>query len=155
MAEVPPGFRPLFRTSPFLEELGPFYYRDAPGGPIIGLRIAPKHANARGLAHGGVLMSLCDIALGYSAAHSENPPLTLTTAHISADFAGSAKVGDWVESRPDVQRIGRHLAFVSVDLVANSTRILHASGVYLRQGPPDAQSPPDDRARAGERPRPT
>ena len=30
----------------------------------LGLRILPKHANARGIAHGGLLMTLCDIALG-------------------------------------------------------------------------------------------
>jgi acyl-coenzyme A thioesterase 13 len=130
--EVPPGFEPLFRTSPFLDALGPFYCRRDENGLVIGLRLAPKHANARGLAHGGLLLTLCDIALGYAAAHSEEPPLTLTTAHISADFAGSARIGDWVESRADVQRIGGRLAFVNVYLVVNSTRIVRASGVYLR-----------------------
>ena len=49
----PPGFEPLFRTSPFLETVGPlFYRRDPDQGLIIGLRIAEKHANARGIAHG-------------------------------------------------------------------------------------------------------
>jgi acyl-coenzyme A thioesterase 13 len=130
--EVPPGFEALFRTSPFLDALGPFYCRRGENGLVIGLRLAPKHANARGLAHGGLLLTLCDIALGYAAAHSEEPPLTLTTAHISADFAGSARIGDWVESRADVQRIGGRLAFVNVYLVVNSTRIVRASGIYLR-----------------------
>ena len=136
--EVPAGFEPLFRTSPFLDALGPFYCRRGEGGLVIGLRLAPKHANARGLAHGGLLLTLCDIALGYSAAHSQDPPVTLTTAHISADFAGSARIGDWVESRADVQRIGGRLAFVNVYLVVNSTRIVRASGVYLR-GESDAR----------------
>jgi acyl-coenzyme A thioesterase 13 len=130
--DVPTGFEPLFRTSPFLDALGPFYCRRGDDGLVIGLRLAPKHANARGLAHGGVLLTLCDIALGYSAAHSEDPPLTLTTAHVSADFAGSARIGDWVESRADIQRIGGRLAFVNVYLVVNSTRIVRASGVYVR-----------------------
>jgi uncharacterized protein (TIGR00369 family) len=130
--DVPAGFKPLFRTSPFLDALGPFYYADGADGLVIGLRIAPKHANGRGLAHGGLLVTLCDIALGYSAAHSEDPPLMLTTAHISADFAGSARVGDWVESHADIQRIGGRVAFINVYLVANSARIVRASGVYLR-----------------------
>ena len=131
-ADVPPGFQPLFRTSPFLEALGPFLYRRDEHGLVIGLRVAAKHANARGLAHGGLLLTLCDIALGYAAAYTEEPPLNLTTAHVSADFAGSARLGDWIESRADIQRIGGRLAFVNVYLVANSTRIVHASGVYLR-----------------------
>lgn len=37
-----------------------------------------------------------------------------------------------LESRVDVQRIGGRLAFVDVYLVVNSTRIVRASGVYLR-----------------------
>jgi uncharacterized protein (TIGR00369 family) len=131
--DVPAGFTPLFRTSPFLDAVGPFYSRQDEDGLVIGLRIAPKHANARGLAHGGLLLTLCDIALGYAASHTQAPPLTLMTAHVSADFAGSARVGDWVESRADIQRVGRQLAFVNVYLVVNNTRIVRASGVYLRR----------------------
>ena len=63
----------------------------------------------------------------------------LTTAHISADFAGSARVGDWVESHADVQRVGGQLAFVNVYLVVNDSRIVRASGVYLRREAPPAQ----------------
>jgi acyl-coenzyme A thioesterase 13 len=137
--DVPAGFEPLFRTSPFLDTLGPFYARRDGDGLVIGLRVAPKHANARGLAHGGLLLTLCDIALGYSAAYTQDPPLRLTTAHISADFAGSARVGDWVESHADVQRVGGQLAFVNVYLVVNETRIVRSSGVYLRREPHAAQ----------------
>jgi hypothetical protein len=43
-------------------------------------------------------------------------------------------LGDWIEARADVQRIGRLLAFVNVYLVVNDKRIVRASGVYLRQG---------------------
>jgi acyl-coenzyme A thioesterase 13 len=129
---VPPGFEPLFRTSPFMEALGPVYCRRDGRGLALGLRIADKHTNARGLAHGGVLLTLCDVALGYSAAYSQEPPLSLTTAQISADFAGSARIGDWVESSSDIQRIGGRLAFVNVYLAVGSTRIVRASGVFVR-----------------------
>ena len=71
----PPGFEPLFRTSPFLETVGPlFYRRDPERGLVIGLRIAEKHANARGFAHGGLLVTLADIALGYQTAFGRDPP---------------------------------------------------------------------------------
>jgi acyl-coenzyme A thioesterase 13 len=88
MTEVPEGFEPLFRTSPFLEMLGPFFYRRSENAFVIGLRVEDKHTNARGTAHGGLLLTLADIALGYTAAFSADPPLSLTTANISADLAG-------------------------------------------------------------------
>src|SRR2546423_14755927 len=102
----PPGFAPLFRTSPFLETVGPlFYRRDPERGLIVGLRIAEKHANARGIAHGGLLLTLADIALGYRTAFGQDPPEGLITANLTADFAGAARIGDWVEAHVDVHKI--------------------------------------------------
>ncbi len=80
---------------------------------MIGLSVADKHANARGSAHGGLLLTLADIALGYTAASSTDPPLVLTTVNISADFAGHARVGDWVEAHVDIQKIGGRLVFAN------------------------------------------
>lgn len=111
MSEVPDGFRPLFRTSPFL---------------------------ARGTAHGGLLMTLADIALGYDLAYSEEPPASLTTANLTADFAGSAGLGDWLEARVDIQKLGGRLAFANAYLTVNDERIVRASAVFVRGGRPEA-----------------
>jgi acyl-coenzyme A thioesterase 13 len=85
------GFEPIFRTSPFAETIGPLYYRKDSDPLVLGMRILDKHTNARGFAHGGVLLTLADLALGYSMAFRENPPASLITANLSADFAGVAK----------------------------------------------------------------
>src|SRR6188474_3680939 len=131
----PPGFAPLFRTSPFLETVGPlFYRRDPERGLIIGLRIAEKHANARGIAHGGLLVTLADIALGYRTAFGQDPPAALITANLTADFAGAAKIGDWVEAHVDVQKVGGRLAFANCYLKVGDERIVHASAVFARTG---------------------
>jgi acyl-coenzyme A thioesterase 13 len=129
----PAGFEPLFRTSPFLDTVGPFFYRKEPGGGfIVGLRVLPKHANARGSAHGGLLLTLVDVALGYRAAFSQDPPGALTTASLCADFAGAPKLGDWVEAQVDVQRVGNRLAFANAFLVVNGERLVRASAVFSR-----------------------
>lgn len=124
------GFTTLFRSSPFLDRSGPFYSKGKGQSLSIGLRVLDHHLNARGLVHGGVLLTMADIALGYAMATSENPPIGAVTSHLSADFAGSARLGDWVESRVDIQKIGRTLAFANVYLVVGNTRIVRASGVF-------------------------
>ena len=135
-AKPPPGFEPLFRTSPFLETIGPvFCRRDPQRGLVVGLRIAEKHANARGIAHGGLLVTLADIALGYHMAFSEDPPAGLITASLTADFAGAAKVGDWVEVHVDVQKLGGRLAFANAYLTVGGERIVRASAVFARTAP--------------------
>jgi acyl-coenzyme A thioesterase 13 len=139
MTAVPGGFAPLFRTSPFLDAVGPFYYRRDGARLIIGLRILEKHANARGVAHGGLLMTLADIALGYNTAYQEDPPASLVTASLTADFAGAAKLGDWVEAHVDVQKSGKRLAFANAYLMVGDERILRASAVFARSAAKPAE----------------
>ncbi len=132
MAEVPAGFAPLNRNSPYIEAMGPFFVKAADGARIIGFRVQNKHLNTRGVAQGGFLASVADIALGYNLAFSSDPPLPLVTASMSIDFAGSAKLGDWLDARVDVQRVGGRIAFANCYICRGEERLLRASGVFAR-----------------------
>jgi acyl-coenzyme A thioesterase 13 len=102
MNEVPAEFEPLFRNSPFLELLGPIYNKKTEAGLLIGFRAEKKHCNARNLVHGVVLSSLADIVLGYHAAFQGKDPVPMVTASLNIDYAGSVKLGDWIEISVDV-----------------------------------------------------
>jgi uncharacterized protein (TIGR00369 family) len=130
MNGAPEGFDLLNRTSPLVVLLGPFYARGEGDNLVVGLRVAEKHTNARGFAHGGVLLTLADVALGYAAEGSVDPPARLITVSISADFAGSAELGDWVEARVDIQRVGKRMAFANAYLHVGERRIVRASAVF-------------------------
>ena len=137
MTDIAEGYTALFRTSPFLDLVGPFYQREEGDGLVVALRIEARHANARGTAHGGLLVTMADVALGYNAAYlglekqpGAAPAAALTTANLSVDFAGSSKVGDWVEARVDVQRVGGRLAFANAYLYVGERRIARASAVF-------------------------
>lgn len=130
MNEVPEGFKPLFRSSNFLDLVGPFYYREEGNGFVVGLRIEEKHINAKGFAHGGLLVTMADIALGYNTATSQNPPLSMVTTSLTTDFAGSARLGDWIEARVDIQKVGQRVAFANAYLSVGQNRIVRASAVF-------------------------
>ncbi len=133
MTDIAEGYTALFRTSPFLDLVGPFYQREEGEGLVVALRIEARHANARGTAHGGLLVTTADVALGYNAAYlglEKRAGAALITANLSVDFAGSAKVGDWVEARVDVQRVGARLAFANAYLYVGERRIARASAVF-------------------------
>jgi len=130
MSHAPPGFEPLSRTSPFTDLLGPIYQKMDSSGLIIGLRVEEKHCNARGIAHGGVLGTLADIAMGYSAAFSTEPPTPIVTASQTIDYVGKAEQGDWVEVHTDVQKVGRSMAFANCYFHVNAKRIARASAVF-------------------------
>lgn len=140
MSEVPAGFEPLSRVSPIAELLGPFYSKGSGYELSLALRAERKHANLRGTVHGGVLAAIADMALGYSLAFSTNPPTGLVTASLTIDYAGSAKVGDWMITRTDVQKQGGRLAFANLYIYVGETRIVRASGVFLAsEWPPGSQ----------------
>lgn len=138
--DIPPQFRPLFRSSPVLDLIGPLYCRGEGLGLVIGLRAQAKHCNARGTVHGGILATVADVALGYTMAFSSTPPANLVTATLTLDFAGTAKIGDWLEAHVDVQKKGSRLSFANCYIAVNEQRIVRASAVFLVAGQLDANA---------------
>ena len=139
---VPEGFKALRRgSSPFLSSLGPLYARSEGGATVIGLRIEEKHLNTRGVAHGGMLVTLADSALGIVIAMSRTPPQPMVTVNLTTDFADVARAGDWVEARVDVQKIGKRLAFANCHLWVGEKRILRASGIFAHVAPAGREGP--------------
>ena len=129
-SDVPEGFGPLFRTSPLLDALGPFYGKGAGTELTIGLRVAEKHTNSRGGVHGGVLATIGDVALGYTMAFSSDPPRRALTASLTIDYVGAAKVGDWIEARVDKYKVGKTLAFANAYLTVDDTQVARVSAVF-------------------------
>ena len=134
MSEAPAGFKPLFRTSPAIELIGPVWMKGEGADLVLGLRAEEKHCNMRGTVHGGIIATLADIALGYTLAFSSKPPLGAVTANLSLDFAGTAQKGDWLETRVDVQKKGSRLAFANCYISVGENRIVRASAVFLVAG---------------------
>ena len=136
---VPRDFKPLFRTSPVLDLIGPLYCRGEGKDLVIGLRAEGKHCNARGTVHGGILATLADVALGYVMAFSSDPPARLVTANLSLDFAGAANAGDWLEAHVDILKQGSRLSFANCYITVEEQRVVRASAVFLATGELDAK----------------
>lgn len=135
---APTGFEPLFRTSPVLELIGPLFSKGKGAELVIGLRAEEKHCNARGTVHGGILATLADVALGYTLSTASTPPANLVTANLTLDYAGTAKIGDWLETHVDIQKQGNRLAFANCYITAGEQRIVRASAVFLVAGQRDS-----------------
>jgi uncharacterized protein (TIGR00369 family) len=136
-SRIPAGFRPIPRLSPFNALVGPLYLKRPRGKPLcIGARIEEKHTNSRGICHGGVLATLADLSLGYAMHAQAGGQAAFVTAHLAVDYAGAARVGDWIESRVEIQRVGARLAFANCYLVAvtrgRNRAIVRASAIFAR-----------------------
>jgi len=139
---APEGYLRVETTGPFMATLGPLYYRPRDSGLIIALRIAEQHLNRRGIAHGGMLVTLADSAMGMNLARAREPRLWTVTTSLSTEFIDAARRGDWVEAHVDILKLGRRLAYANCYLMIGARRILRASGVFaiVRPARPDEVS---------------
>ncbi len=135
MSAIPEGFHEIPRLSPFNKLVGPLYQRRDGDAVSIGLRVADKHANSRGICHGGVLATLADLALGYAMLARVGEREGFVTAHLSVDYAGAARVGDWLQSKVEIQHLGSRLAFANCYLESDERAIVRASAIFARGGP--------------------
>lgn len=134
---IPAGFERMRRGGPFIAGLGPLYCRrnvDA-GEIVIAMRVKPEHTNMRGIAHGGMLASLADAALGLGLTLHCDGRHSFLTVNLSTDFIDAARPGDWVEAHVDIERIGMRVAFANCWLQVGGKRILRASGVFTVMKP--------------------
>ena len=135
---IPEGFKPHSMSAEhekFLTMLGPWFYKDiaqenGKTEKIFGIHIEDKHTNIWGLAHGGMLISMADSALGYNLSRATDPPQKLVTVHLSSDFMASPRPGDWVYTETHIHKIGAKMSFADCYLKVGDKIILKSSGVF-------------------------
>ena len=94
--EVPDGFQPLPWSRGFGRAIGPLYRRFENGRSTLGLRVREHHTNGMDNAHGGMLMTLADIAWGNVVSVERSH--FWVTIRLTCDFLSAAKLGEWVEA---------------------------------------------------------
>ncbi len=137
--DVPPGFERIKRGGPFVAGLGDLYYRRNGADIVIALRVTQRHTNMRGIAHGGLLASLADTALGIGLTLWCEGKQSFVTVSLTTDFLAAARPGDWVEAHVQVERIGGRVAFAGCHLEAGGKRLLRATGVFAVMAPLTAE----------------
>jgi uncharacterized protein (TIGR00369 family) len=130
MTEIPAGFEPHFRKSPFTDPWEPLYSKKTEAAVVIGLRLAKPHTNGRGLIHGGLIASLADNAMGYSCAQAMGWVSSLVTISLAVDYVGSAEIGQWLSVESSVIKTGTTICFAQCLIKADDTVIARANGTF-------------------------
>jgi acyl-coenzyme A thioesterase 13 len=127
---VPVGFARSRRTSNLLDLLGPLFESDTGADYRLGLRVDERHTNAKGFCHGALLALLADVHLGRLCGMSTEPQMALVTVGLTLNYLSPARLGDWLEARGQVDRIGRTLAHSSGLVLADGKPALRATGIF-------------------------
>lgn len=97
---------------PFSEYLGMRLVRRDPEAAEVELDLGPQHLNRRGVAHGGVVMSLLDSALGLAVIAAIPEEWWCATISLDTSFLAGAGPGTLTASGR-VTRRGRKVAYAS------------------------------------------
>jgi uncharacterized protein (TIGR00369 family) len=130
MTDIPSGFEPHFRKSPFTDPWEPLYSRKTDQGVSMGLRLGKPHTNSRGLIHGGLVASLADNSMGYSCAQATGWTTSFVTVTLAVDYIGSAKIGQWLAVECEVIKTGSTLCFAQSLIKADDAVIARANGTF-------------------------
>jgi uncharacterized protein (TIGR00369 family) len=132
---IPAHYKPHTRRSPLTDPWEPLYARQTEDGVYLGVEIREPHCNARGFAHGGLISSLADNAMGLSAVRQArqtqaNDKISALTVSLSLDFLDTASIGDFLEVKPQLLKVGRTLAFVECRIVCGERLVARASASF-------------------------
>lgn len=128
---VPAGFEPLADAGDFIDLIGPVHARGEGAERVLGLTIEERHRNVAGKAHGGMLATLVDFALGRAVAAADSAGVT---ASLTTDYLKAVEVGDWVEAHTEVEKAGQTLAFADCSLRVDGREVVRARAVFAVVG---------------------
>lgn len=117
---------------PFENRAGPFWAPgDRPEGPPTFAFVAEdRHCNSYGIVHGGMMMTMVDLAMVVTARHQTDDRGGLTVS-MSSDFIASGQVGDLIRARAELVKRTNSLCFMrgfverdGDDLLLNCTAVI-------------------------------
>ncbi len=133
--DLPPdGFTLHNRASPMTQPWMPIYKRMNSRSVHLGVWLAEKHCNSRGLVHGGFIAALADNTMGYTCGQALKADgrviAGLVTISLNIDYLGSAKLGQWMSWEPELLKAGRSIAFVSALVKADGETVARANASF-------------------------
>lgn len=130
MNNIPDGFKLADFSGGFLETNGPYYIKQKGRQWLIAQRVEKQHVNYLGIAHGGMLSTLADVALSYQPYVSELPYPSVTTTSLTTNFLLGAKLGDWIVGDAVIDRLSKRTAHVHGSITCGGEVLLTMSGVF-------------------------
>lgn len=115
----------------FIEHVGPLLELREPEATRFGFIADRRHANLLGVVQGGMLMTFADRALGLRAWEVAGG-IPYVTVQFDMLFLSAARMGDFVELRPEVIRQTATLVFLRGTLTVGSRSVAAASGIWKR-----------------------
>lgn len=126
---IPDGFEAWHPSGPFMAHMADIdtLYRNKAGNTLA-VRVRDAHTNMHGRAHGGMLATLADCALGQCI--STEMQSGVVTVHMSVDYLDSVQPGDWIEAQVRIDKKGRKLIYATCLMTVSGKVMLKVNAVF-------------------------
>src|SRR5690606_9266295 len=95
---------------------------------VMALRVTQEHDNMHAIAHGGLLATVADCALGSFIARESQT--SVVTVQMSLEYMNAVKTGDWLEAHVKIDKRGKRLIFAGCVLTVEDRVMLRANAVF-------------------------
>ena len=125
--EPPAGWITGTAKETFAGSVGPFYFRNDGKAPGVGFFSQEHHRNIEGAVHGGMLMTLADMAM-FTIMFHEHGRRPAVTVSVTSDFLKPSPIGEFITATGEVVKTGRRMIFIRGLVSAGQKNLMHFSG---------------------------
>ncbi len=139
-----PRIRDVYgRSIPFLEFVGVDPQRQEDGSFVMRMQLAPHLIGGAQSAHGGVVMTLLDVAMSSAAKQADRNTRNCVTIEMKTSFFRPAgECGGFIEARGIAKHTTRSLAFCEGELRSDKGELVATSTGTFKYYPPAPSGSP-------------
>lgn len=134
MTEITPpldGYTIYDPIDPLENHVGPFFWKELEEGiQHFVLKAEARHCNRQEIVHGGLMMTMIDLAMVVAA--KETWDEQLVTVSLNSEFVDAGRAGDLIEANGELVRRTGSMAFVRGRVYAGERTLLSSSAVLKR-----------------------
>jgi len=130
VATVPDGFELMQEGMGFSDNLQPWYRRLQGDELHFGLVVQEQHCNLMGICHGGMLMTMADVAAAANLNLARDGKGGSPTINLSVDFISAGRLGDWIQSQIQLVSPKRRFGFCQGLIVGSEGPVVRFSGSF-------------------------
>ncbi|MEC7301076.1 MAG: PaaI family thioesterase [Pseudomonadota bacterium] len=134
MTEITPpldGYTIYDPIDPLENHVGPFFWKELEDGiQHFILKSEARHCNRHEILHGGLMMTMIDLAMVVAA--KETWDEQLVTVSLNSEFVDAGRAGDLIEANGELVRRTGSMAFVRGRVYVGERTLLSSSAVLKR-----------------------
>tara|TARA_R110002167_G_scaffold38508_2_gene120028 strand:+ start:124 stop:651 length:528 start_codon:yes stop_codon:yes gene_type:complete len=136
---IPDGFEPFPETDGFVAHVGPLYWAVREGRGYLGFRVDKRHVNPAGICHGGMMMTVMDMVIGFNVQLGLDRAVFVPSVQCTYDFLRPGKLGDWLEGSTDFVHLTRRTGFANGYLTGSEGPVVRCNGIAKIPGENNTQ----------------